>query len=812
VIILNTKNNAKIENMEKFETKQYFPEEEKPIRSGANKIEISEEDWQTLKIIAQRVGGDFRMEVKLGEPGGGSFFNSEDCSITFDPLHIKENPELVKFVAGHEGSHRAITPNPKELGLSKEKIDELYSQMGFRYLQNAIEDPAVNDWMVKRFPGLKLYIEKTYDQQFEEENAVLSTPEVQIIAAQLGYWPKFAQYGSEIIRDWHQKRFSKKLDSAVEKALQRTINDARKSRSTIPDPEKLDKKEIIQKAQERFKINTEYIWPEVKKLVDMDLHTEEQRQMLKEFRQKQKELEQKRKEMEQAQKEGDTKRQEELQKEIEGLERELKPFDDLNEDTKKEVEKQIEKAVKEAAEKLNKRNEEIQKKQEEAKRKQKELEKEIKELEEKTKSANEKEKEELERQIQEKKDEKLVQEMKQKQAEKELKNIRDTLDNIQSGEEIPYPENKLSEKTKKELKKLFDKLPQKRREELKNKAKKQLEDFEDAINKELEGKLNKDKPESNKERRERENREREAAKKSEEARIEKERIENELERIRREKMTPYERARAEIVELIDDLYYRLRRILKPEEYGGEESGYPAGQKLDITRAMQAEKDILQKQKLWIRETTPERKDYRFWHLIDLSGSMEGKKIAETFKGFIVVGEVVDRLENLNSDTINIRQGITGFHNRIFPYKEPNERFTKQVEDKLSGMPERTRDFDAGTNTYSATVFALEALKQNLGETGNFLLTFSDGKPNYDIRDKLKELLKKGKEEREKLKIKIGLIWLGEEEDQEKLQELVKKYGYDFGLVMPAVKPEKGKNFSEALAELLGDILKNPEKY
>jgi nitric oxide reductase activation protein len=228
--------------------------------------------------------------------------------------------------------------------------------------------------------------------------------------------------------------------------------------------------------------------------------------------------------------------------------------------------------------------------------------------------------------------------------------------------------------------------------------------------------------------------------------------------------------------------------------------------------MQTEKDFLQKQKLWIRETAPERKDYRFWHLVDLSNSMAGEKIEETFKGFIVVGEAIDRLENLNSDTLNIRQGITGFHNKIFPFKEPNERFTKQVEDKLSGMPERTYDRDAGTNTYSATIFALEALKQVRGETGNFLLTFSDGEPNYDIRDQLKKLLKEGKEERKRLKIKVGLIWLGEEEDQEKLQELVKEYGYDFGLVMPAVRPEKGKNFSEALAELLEDIVKNPEKY
>jgi len=217
------------------------------------------------------------MEVKLGKPGGGSFFNPENGSITFDPLNIKKKFEQAKFIAGHEGSHRAISPSPKELGLSQEEITELYSQIGFGYLQNIIEDPAVNDWMRKRFPGLQEYVEKTYNEQLKEEGAVLSTLEVKKIAAQLGYWPRFAQYGSEVIRDWHQGRFSQELDPAVEKALQRTIDDARKSRTTIPNPERPEKREIVQTAQKRFRINTEYIWPEVKKLVEMDLRTEEQR-------------------------------------------------------------------------------------------------------------------------------------------------------------------------------------------------------------------------------------------------------------------------------------------------------------------------------------------------------------------------------------------------------------------------------------------------------------------------------------------------------------------------------------------------------
>ncbi|MCL6500847.1 MAG: hypothetical protein K6T16_02325, partial [Candidatus Pacearchaeota archaeon] len=269
--------------MEKFRTEQYFPGKEKPAEERLEKIEIPPtENWQTLEIIAKRVGGDFEMEIKLGKPGQGSFFNPEDCSITFDPLHIKENPEQAKFIAGHEGSHRAITPGPREIGLSPEQIKENYSQIGFGYLQNVIEDPAVNDWMRKRFPGLESYVKKTYDEQLKEENAVLSTPEVQRIAVQLGYWPKFAQYGSEVIRDWHQGRFSKTLDPEVEKALKRTIDYVRKSRTTIPTPEKRERREIIQTARERFRINTEYIWPEVKKLVEMDLHTEKKRQMLQE--------------------------------------------------------------------------------------------------------------------------------------------------------------------------------------------------------------------------------------------------------------------------------------------------------------------------------------------------------------------------------------------------------------------------------------------------------------------------------------------------------------------------------------------------
>lgn len=791
-------------------------------------LEIPKEDWETLKIIVQRVGGSFRMKVKLGPPyleeinpltgrrekiPYTAFEDLVERSMTFNPFLVKNNPRKAKRIAAHEGAHGAISRGEHEIGLSEEQIQKLSSSeyLGFHSFRNiGLEDPRVDNWAPERFPGLGELNKEVYDAQLEEENVQFFTPEVNLIVTKLGRYPRYAEAASELLRFWHKGSYSRELRPEIAKFLRRTQELATKYHKTFPPTDRsLNEEEVIEKAQECFEIYYNDIWPEVKKLVEMDLKIEEQRQMIEEFRKKQKELEQKKKDLEQAKKQGDQQRAEKLQEEIEALERELDPFNELPEDVRRELQEQIDKAIREAAEKLSKEIEEKERQKEEARKRQEELEREIQDLEEKAKSASGEEREKLERQIQEKKAEKLEQEMKQKQAEKELKQIQDALTDIQSGEEMPYPEDKLSDKTKQELEKLFQKLPRSKKEKYQEQARQQLEDFEDAINEEMEGKLNEDKPESHRERREREKAEREAARKSEEARIERERIEKELERIRREKMTPYERARAEVVGLIDDLYYRLRRILKPEEYGGEEAGYQSGQILDISRAMQAEKDVMQKHKLWKRETAPGNKDYRFCHLIDLSSSMAGEKIEETFKGFIVAGEAIDRLEDL---TMIIRQAIIGFHNRIFPYKDFQERFTKEVEDRLSTMLVRTKDWGAGTNIYSGILFALEKLKQNLGQTANYLLVYSDGVPNYDIRDELKKLLKEGKEERDKSKIKIGLIWLGETEDEERLQELVREYGYDFGLVMPAVNPENGRSFSQALADLLEDIVENPEKY
>ncbi len=761
-------------------------------------------DWEIIKIIAKLVGGDFNMEVKIGKPGEGSFFDSETCSITFDPIHIRENSDLAKFVAGHEGAHRAITPGPRELGLSLEKTRELYSQIGFGYLQNIIEDAAVNDWLKERFPGFREYVKKIYDEQLEKEEAVFSTPEIERIIESLGYVPRFVQYGSEIIRDWHQGRFRDNLDPKVQRALERTIEYARESIRTIPNPLKpgLNRREIITFAQKRFENNTNWIWPEVKKLVEMDLHTEEHRQMLQEFKKNQKELQQKRRELEQARKQGDQQAIQELQGRISELERELESFNELPDDVRKELQEQIDKAVRETAERLSNNVKEKQEQIEQAKQKQEELEREIQELEERAKSASGKEKQEIENQIQKKMAEKLSQEMKQRQAEQELRDLQSSLEDIQSGEQVPYPEDRLSPETKQELERLFRKLPKRKQRELKEKSKKQLED---AMNKEIEGKLNKDKVESHQERRVREQMEKE--RKSRKKRVEN--LAEKLEQIRKEKMTEYDKAYEEVADVINSLYNRLKRFFLPKRHPKWKSGFPSGSRIDLQKIMQAEADPRYLEKIWQRKTIPNKFDYRFSILVDLSGSMMGEKIEETFKALVALAEVLDKL--------GIQYEIIGFQDDIIPYKNFEDKLNKQIRDRIAVA--KKEPYNQGIHNkaaYNSDGYVLfqtyERLKQNLGKD-NFLIVLSDGVPEPDPAHSgeewdLKRIVKNIEEEGLVKLIGIGLGFGTEHVND--------YYPNSFANIKMKVNDEERrqgqKDFAEEFADLLEDMVIHPEKY
>ena len=734
--------------MQYFEKEKIFyqeelkePEKIKRIEEPKIEIKIDPEFIRRLETVAKVIGGDYGMKVSIGKPGEGSYFNPREATIQFDPLYIKEDPEKAIFVAGHEGSHRAVSRSPQELGMKEEKIKELYSKLGFGYFQNVIEDAAVNDWLKEKFPGMKPYKEKFYDKAFEEENAPIVTPEVQRVIQQLGYIPKFVQYGSETLRNWHKGEFSKELDPDVKIALDKTIDKAEDSWETIPSTKYRNEKEIKEKAKERFLINTRDIWSEVEKLTKEDKKSEERRQTLQEA------------------------------------------FNQLPEDVKESLKEKIDKAQEELKEFYQK---EIREKEIEIER----TEKEIENLKKKQEEFSGQEREDLEREIQE-------EELKKEKLEKEKEDLEKKQKENHEKFGAPIPIDELSDKEKREIDKIFEELPDEKKKEIEDKAEQVLEDFEDQINKDFEGKLNEEKAPSHQETNDEEKREKEMKDEMEKEKKEIERAKRELEEMREKGMTKYDETYKELKPLIDDLYNKLRRIFRKEQLSWKK-GYSTGAKLDIEKAMQYEADKTKYKELWMRKTLPEKKDYAFSFLVDLSGSMNGEKIEETFKGTVVLSEVLAKL----GIPFEVKGFSTSFSENIKEYKNFDKKISQEIREKLEKIPQEV----GGT---TPTAEATDKTEKNLIKQKNknrYLITLTDGSPDDEsaLRKKIEDIKKKGK---------IKQIGIGLGSDAKYVEDF-----YPASVYLEKVNPseeekEQGKkDFSEAISALLEDMIKYPQRY
>jgi len=666
-----------------------MPEQFEFKKERASETGVAPEVERRLKIISQRVGGDFGMRAEIipagqrpkGEPQQGSYFSPQETKIVFDPEHIKKDSQEAEFVAGHEGGHRAITRGPEAIGLKEEKIEEIYNQLGFAFISNCLEDPADNNWIGEKFPGLKPSIQKTYDKMLEKENVPLglSHPEAAAAFALLGYVPKFVDYGSEIIRYWHQDKFSQQLDPKIKEILDKTKKEAQEFYETLPGSHPTEK-EVVEKAKQRFLINYEKIWPEVKKLVEKDLNDEKLRQMLKQA------LEQMKK---------------------------GKPKDGKGEGRGEGVQIPLDKLPKDLQ----------------------------KELKEKVKESG------------------------------------------------SVPMDKLSEKLKKKLKEVFDSLPDDKKKELQEKAENQLKDLEDKLNKDLKGKLNQDNPESHQERTARIKKEQEERGRREEEKRAIERARQDFEKRLEAGMSEYDKAYKEVKPLIDDLYRQLLKIFIPERHPRWESGFPSGSRLDLGKATQYEADRSKYTELWQKKTIPQKIDYRFSLLIDLSGSMQGEKIEQTFKGLVVLAETLNRLD-LKYEIVGF---TTTFSNNVKVYKDFKDKLTKETRDKISSM---RKEEMGSTPTSSATKFVSQRLEKNKGRH-NFLLTLTDGAPYPENPQLAKDFIKMARQKTNQKFIGLGL---GPGTDH--VKEI---YPASIPNILVEELPQK-------LAKLFEEIIKNPAKY
>lgn len=665
-----------------------------------------------LMVIAQRIGGDFRMSVELGTPGEGSFFDPYTCQISLDPIHVAESPLFAKFVAGHEGSHRAITLRLEDVGLSTEESSYLLSHVGFHAGFNGCEDNAVNTWMMKVFPGMESSVKAVYNEMFAREKVEVQLPAIEIAKRTLGRYPRFGHYISEIIRDWHQGRFSKDLDPEVEKTLRRTIKAVRRYTEITPSAD-APPSERVSAMRTRLDLYRYEVWPELKKLVELDLKNEEEHQLLKKILTLKQELKALEKQANGIRHQGggfSAKRR------IDEVKAQLKALEDQGgaafEKLDAASEELLREALRRAAQEMRQFTEALSRAASEVAQRSNELDELRKRL---AQSTNEDEQRSLVAEIERK-------EAELNKAQRALAELEAQLQALQQmagsgGGGFAIDMNSLSPETQDALSELLKNIPPSLRQQLRGSAEQSLRAFDDAVTDELAGKLNE--PEQRHQDR---SQARADAPQRQLCEYQPPHFELDREQLRKQLRrgsgslaeSPWTSALQVVGDQIHPLYLRLRQFLIPHEDPDWEPDHTSGGRLNLDRIMQSEADPRVLTRIWERRETPCRFDYRFSFLVDISGSMRGEKAEETFKGLVVLAEVLERLR--------IPYEIACFGSFYSNLKDFSER-----------LDDPTRIFTAhallanggGTLDAPAIQCAYERLRRNLGKD-NFLVVMTDG--------------------------------------------------------------------------------------
>ncbi|MFZ5364583.1 MAG: cobaltochelatase CobT-related protein [Patescibacteria group bacterium] len=377
---------------------------------------------------------------------------------------------------------------------------------------------------------------------------------------------------------------------------------------------------------------------------------------------------------------------------------------------------------------------------------------------------------------------------------------------LEKGEKNTVPWDKLTDELKNKLKEIYNKLPKEVREELEKKAKENLEDLEDELIKESRGKLSEDEnppthAELDKIKAEHE------SEKAKEEKIEKDRKKAEAERKKIEReldnkitgdLAEYDKLYREVAPLVDELYNRVHQIFLPQRHPRWLKGFQTGHRLDLAKVMQFQADRSLYDKIWERKTIPQKIDYRFTLLVDLSGSMQGEKIELTFRGSIVLAEVLNRL--------SIKSQILGFQDEVIMYKDFDDQLSPQIRQDMAVMRrEVSNKGNHNQSGYNSDGYCLKKASEMLSRQkgkDNFLIVLSDGYPvpdeahagpEYDLQEIIDAIRKKTKQK---------LIGVGLGPDTEHVADY-------YPISLPSTPL---KDMPRVLGDLLEDMIKFPDSY
>lgn len=613
---------------------------------------------------------------------------------------------------------------------------ETWRQPGFSFLMNAIEDPRDNNFVAENYPKFREQMGLAYDMDLDLEGKLNEKAK-----AKLGYQPRFMQAGFEYIKQWFREQrgeefaVDESLPEEVKEVVAATLDSAKVSWWTYPSRQEADESEVL---------ITRYAQASYK--INLEKVWPEFQKLVE------KDLED-----QQTQELLDDLQKDKAEGSGPSLPQELK--DKLTPEEQKEIEDAIDKAIDEAK----------------------------KELEEKSKSKEDSSPESGEGAGK-------PQEPAQEQSP------------ASEGKPKPIDLNSLSEELKQKIKDFIDSLPPEKREKLKVKAQKTMAEFEKDLDEEIGGKMSDD-PEKKAERDAEEAPAipPEAIQQPQPAmpglrQPELEEYKKIVEEALKKDENIYEEYRREVLEVIDSLESDLREIFVARRAHAWRSGFKAGKRIDIKRRIQEKaKDISAiESKSWEKRELPSEKDYAISLLVDLSGSMSGEKIEETFKAVIVLAEVLNRL--------SIQTEILGFNDRIYEYQLFGQDISKETREKMGGMLGEVEDrSDTGKARWNDDGWALEQTSERLAAQKaeeKFLVVLSDGVPEespmhprseYDLRSIIEHISRETDQK---------LIGLGIGSGTEHVDSFYPNSLANVGL----------EEMAEKLADLIREVIANYDKF
>ena len=750
-----------------------------PTRESIGREEL-EARLAELKAIARSVGGDAGLEVTLGQPGHGSYCqyggpasvrtDRVNRSIVIDPLHLLE--EGNKFIIAHEGMHAYVTRSAFDRSVHtalKDACDvqALYKEVGFASLLNYLEDCGGNTWLTTTYPAFEESEQKLYDPMLKGENPQMHTGETKAVTARLGFYPRFAQFGSEIMKRWHTGKYSTALDPSVGAALIKQEKNNDRFIGAFPTTQLASTAERDALFCTRFLIAALQIMPTLRELVEKDKTQAGMQQFLNEQAQKGQQNKPQGDEQQSGQPQ-DGAQQGQLPHS--GGPSSLTPSSrgagsQLSPETKREVnqktEEHRESLRKELQQQLDDLSKHLDGQGAEGRQSPADPSKQI---------------EDLRRKIEERFDDPGSRDAK-REAERHLQGLEKLKDSIDS-QAVPVDE--LSDAAQSELKKLYDQLQGADKQRLETRGEDLLKELEDAIREQLEGKLEESPAPTHKQTREAAK----AAKAYQQMRVDA----KQLEEVRRSKLSLWDAALEDVSGSVQKLYSRLERILRPvvPEW---DSGHATGSRLNPFMTMQAKADRKLVNQMWEQKSLPMEREFVFSLLVDNSGSMRSAaKYLHARQCAVLLSEVLSRLK--------VPLEISIFSDSSAILKQFDETPSKARKNEIGGA---MNGQGGGTEDYVAVRKCVESIGART-EENKFLIVLTDGGSNDG--DQLQKSLK------DALTSNIRVIGLGlgyETSD-------VDKY-YPIGRGGLSLNPkDKEAALGPYFSKLLEEILKNPQQF